>query len=74
MEQKSRFLYFYVCGSKTPGAVCVHTGVDLPMSLQGFLRLELGTTLVTDYGLLTSCTKTKKQERGGLLFIHKLNR
>lgn len=32
----------------------VRAGVDLPVSLQGFLRLKLGATLVTHYGLLTS--------------------
>lgn len=37
--------------------VCVHTSVDLPMSLQRFLCLELGATLVTNYGLFTGCTE-----------------
>lgn len=32
----------------------VRAGVDLPVSLQGFFCLELGATLVTNYGLLTS--------------------
>lgn len=47
------------CHDDTSSHVCDHTGVDLPMSLQGFLCLELGTTLVTNYGLLTSCKTTK---------------
>lgn len=48
--------------------VCVHTGVDLSVSLQGFLCLELGATLVTNYGLLTSW-KTR-EESGRLLHNH----
>lgn len=40
--------------------VRVHTGVDLPVSLQGFFCLELGATLVTNYGLLASWTRDRK--------------
>lgn len=44
------------------GCVCVHTGVDLSVSLQGFLCLELGATLVANYGLLTSWTTTRDKK------------
>lgn len=51
-------------------AACVHTGVDLPVSLQGFLCLELGTTLVTNYGLLTSCTTDKQETKASTFNTH----
>lgn len=40
----------------------LHTSVDLPVSLQGFLSLELGTTLVTDDGLLSGWTARKRRK------------
>lgn len=46
------------------------TGVDLPVSLQGFLGLELGATLVTNDGLLASWTERKRQ----IVFIIKVCR
>lgn len=49
-----------ISSSEKLGCVCVCvTGVDLPVSLQRFFRLELSTTLVAHDGLLTSCSRTK---------------
>lgn len=52
------------------GSVCVHTCVDLPVSLQGFLCLELGTTLVTNYGLLTSWRQETREWELIIIFTH----
>lgn len=49
--------------------VCVRTGVDLPVSLQGFFCLELGATLVTNDGLLTGWT-TSRNEKADAYYTH----
>lgn len=69
VDGAERLTYFCLCPQCHDDmsgcvCVCVHTGVDLPVSLQGFLCLELGATLVTNYGLLTSWKTTRDKKVG----------